>query len=114
MTCIYVRYNNLKKTGQLRNVWVEFGFGTVCGPSEISEPSQIKKHSKTSEPRKTSEPKHLKERFKGTCSNCSWVSKSQPFYQRAFRHHVSRGLSTRRTRRMKSTLGSSGPRPRRP
>ena len=30
MTCTYVRYNNLKKTGQLRNVWVEFGFGTVC------------------------------------------------------------------------------------
>ena len=28
MTCTYVRYNNLKKTGQLRNVWVEFGFGT--------------------------------------------------------------------------------------
>ena len=30
MTCIYVRFNNLKRTGQLRNVWVEFGFGTVC------------------------------------------------------------------------------------
>ena len=30
MTCIYVRYNNLKRTGQLRNVWVEFGFGAVC------------------------------------------------------------------------------------
>ena len=30
MTCIYVRYNNLKRTGQFRNVWVEFGFGTVC------------------------------------------------------------------------------------
>ena len=32
MTCTYVRYNNLKKTGQLRNVRVEFGFGTVCAP----------------------------------------------------------------------------------
>ena len=31
MTCIYVRFNNLKRTGQLRNVWVEFGFGTVWG-----------------------------------------------------------------------------------
>ena len=30
MTCIYVRFNNLKRTGQLRNVWVEFGFGAVC------------------------------------------------------------------------------------
>ena len=29
MTCIYVRFNNLKRTGQLRNVWVEFGFGAV-------------------------------------------------------------------------------------
>ena len=25
-----MRNDNLKKTGQLRNVWVEFGFGTVC------------------------------------------------------------------------------------
>ena len=35
MTCIYVRYNNLKRTGQLRNVWVEFGFGTVWGGGDI-------------------------------------------------------------------------------
>ena len=24
-----MRNDNLKKTGQLRNIWVEFGFGTV-------------------------------------------------------------------------------------
>ena len=33
MTCLYVRYNNLKKTGQLLKFWVEFGFGTVCEES---------------------------------------------------------------------------------
>ena len=30
ITYIYMRNDNLKKTGQLRNIWVEFGFGTVC------------------------------------------------------------------------------------
>ena len=35
MTCIYVRFNNLKRTGQLRNVWVEFGFGAVWGVGNI-------------------------------------------------------------------------------
>ena len=39
MTCIYVRFNNLKRTGQLRNVWVEFGFGTVC--MEVEETIQM-------------------------------------------------------------------------
>ena len=27
-----MRNDNLKKTGQLRNVWVELGFGTVWPP----------------------------------------------------------------------------------
>ena len=30
MTDIYMSYDNLKRTGQLRNVRVESGFGTVC------------------------------------------------------------------------------------
>ena len=30
-----MRNDNLKKTGQLRNFWVEFGFGTVCIISSI-------------------------------------------------------------------------------
>ena len=32
MTDIYMSYDNLKRTGQLRNVRVESGFGTVWGP----------------------------------------------------------------------------------
>ena len=29
ITYLHMKNDNLKKTGQLRNVWVEFGFGTV-------------------------------------------------------------------------------------
>ena len=31
-----MRNDNLKKTGQLQNVWVELGFGTVCFTTIIS------------------------------------------------------------------------------
>ena len=31
MTPIYIRNDNLKKIWELLDVWVEFGFGTVCG-----------------------------------------------------------------------------------
>ena len=30
MTPIYIRNDNLKKIWELLDVWVEFGFGTVC------------------------------------------------------------------------------------
>ena len=32
MTPIYIRNDNLKKIWELLDVWVEFGFGTVCLP----------------------------------------------------------------------------------